>query len=96
MFSLIKHTHRQGTSIYLVDLPYTPSIEEAEKFIGEDYEPDRDEDVQVIAIDHVYSEKEFKEGVPDENLKRVYVPIQMDQKHLNLLRKQKQELVEKT
>lgn len=45
---LIGHTHRHGTSIEMVLAETMPTIEEVVEKLNLNYEPDRDEEIQII------------------------------------------------
>jgi hypothetical protein len=48
---IIEHCHRHGTNIHFVELTQEPTAEQVESFLGNDYEPDLDEEYTVHKIE---------------------------------------------
>lgn len=70
---LLVHTHRFGDSTVVIRAKKEPTIEEAELFFGEDFEPDREEEITIIKLDRndtLFTEQEFYEKIKEEKKRR--------------------------
>lgn len=58
---LLIHTHRYGDSTLLASLSEEPSQDDVIKYLGEEFEPGRDEEVTVTKMDVVSEDNFLKE-----------------------------------